>query len=298
VRSRGNVGHFRSDSSREHFLSVYRDALATLPPFAESADVPTSFGCVRIYRFDGPSGGAPVVLLPGRNASTPMWRANIPPLMKHRSLIAMDLLGEAGLSLQDKAIRGPADEAQWLDEALSELGLDAAHLLGVSIGGWTATNGAIRRPGHIASVTLLDPAITFAPVPAKAVLASLALFPPGVPEALRRRVLRWIAGGAEVDDAMPEAALISAGAQDFVISKAMPRLFTDNQLRSLDRPVLALIAGRSVMLDPARAAARARRLLPQGQIEVWPHASHAINGEYPDEIATRAHRFWDEVEPA
>jgi pimeloyl-ACP methyl ester carboxylesterase len=76
----------------------------------------------------------------------------------------------------------------------------------------------------------------------------------------------------------------------------MPRVFSDEQLRSLDLPVLALIAGRSVMLDPARAAARARRLLPRGQVEVWPDASHAINGEYPHEIAQRAHRFWDEVD--
>ncbi len=256
----------------------------------------TSFGSVRAYRFDGPSDGPPVVLLPGRNASTPMWRVNIAPVMKRRTLIVVDLLGEAGLSHQNRPIAGADDEAQWLDDALAGLGLDRAHLLGVSIGGWTATNCAIRRPGRIASVTLLDPAMTFAPVPAKAVLASLALFPPGVPERLRRRVLSWIAGGSDVDDSLPEAALIAAAAKDFVISKAMPRMFTDEQLRSLDRPVLTLIAGRSVMLDPARAAARARRLLPRGQVELWPDASHAINGEYPDQIAQRAHRFWDEVD--
>jgi hypothetical protein len=47
----------------------------------------------------------------------------------------------------------------------------------------------------------------------------------------------------------------------------MPKSFTDDQLRSLDCPVLALIDGRSVMLDAARAAARARSLLPRGQVE-------------------------------
>ena len=231
--------------------------MADLPSVRESVDVSTSFGTVRAYRFEGPSSGPPVVLLPGRNASTPMWRVNIAPLLERRAVIAVDLLGEAGLSVQIRRITGADDEAQWLDDALAGLGLDGVHLLGVSIGGWTATNGAIRRPGRIASVTLLDPAMTFAPVPARAVLASLALFPPGVPEAARRRVLSWIAGGADVDDSLPEAALISAAAKDFVIRKAMPRMFTDAQLRSLDRPVLALIAGRSVMLDPARAAARA-----------------------------------------
>ena len=36
-------------------------------------------------------------------------------------------------------------------------------LMGVSIGGWTATNCAVRRPGRVTSLTLLDPAMTFAP---------------------------------------------------------------------------------------------------------------------------------------
>ena len=33
-----------------------------------------------------------------------------------------------------------------------------AHLVGFSYGGWIAMNQAIRAPGRVASVTLLDPA--------------------------------------------------------------------------------------------------------------------------------------------
>jgi pimeloyl-ACP methyl ester carboxylesterase len=291
----GGVGHFRSAAARAHFLDVYRTGMAELPPFTESCDVSTSFGAVRAYRFDGPV-GPPVLLLPGRNASTPMWRANLPGVLKGRTAYCVDLLGEAGLSVQDRPITGPDDQAQWLDETLAGLGLDAVHLMGVSIGGWTATNCAVRRPGRVASLTLLDPAMTFARIPVKTALVSGALFAPGVPEALRRRVLRWIAGGADADDSVPEAALISAGSNDFVLRSAMPKVFTDDQLRSLDIPVLALLAGRSVIHDASRAAARARNLLPHGQVELWPDASHAINGEFPDRIADSAHRFWDRVD--
>jgi pimeloyl-ACP methyl ester carboxylesterase len=63
-------------------------------------------------------------------------------------------------------------------------------------------------------------------------------------------------------------------------------------------PVLALIAGQSVMLDAALATSRARCLLPRGQIELWADASHAINGEYPFEIAERAAAFWADVDAA
>jgi pimeloyl-ACP methyl ester carboxylesterase len=224
-----------------------------------------------------------------------MWRANLPGVLSSRTAYCIDLLGEAGLSVQDRPITGPDDQAQWLDETLAGLGLDAVHLMGVSIGGWTVTNCAVRRPGRVASLTLLDPAMTFARIPVKTALMSVALFAPGVPEALRRWVLRWIAGGADADESVPEAALISAGSNDFILRSAMPKVFTDDQLRSLHVPVLAFIAGRSVIHDAKRAAARARNLLPNGKIELWADASHAINGEYPDEIAAASQRFWDDV---
>ena len=292
--ARNGLGAFVSESAFEHFLGAYRAGMATLPPF-ELFDVPTSFGTVRAYRFAGPDSGAPVVLLPGRNASTPMYRTNLGPLLQQRTVYAIDLLGEAGLSVQHKPIRGAPDQAQWLDETLAGLGLETAHLLGVSMGGWTAANCAVHRPGRIASLTLLDPVFTFTGIPVKAVLASVALFAPGVPEAWRRRVHSWIAGGADLQAAASESALIDAGAKDFTLRTPAPKMFTEEQLRGLDVPVLALIAGRSVMLDPKRAVARARELLARGEVELWADASHAINGEYPDEIARRAGRFWDEV---
>ncbi|KUI20711.1 carboxylesterase [Mycobacterium lehmannii] len=292
----GRVGNFKGDRARRHFLEVYRAAMAELPEVAESHDVATSFGSVRVYRFAGPPDLTPVVLLPGRNASVPMWRGNIPLLQRHRPVIGIDLLGEAGLSVQEKPITGPDDEAHWLDEAFAGAGLDRVHLMGVSIGGWTAANYAARRPGRAASLVLLDAVFTFAPVAVKAVLASPALFLPGVPENLRRRVLRWISGGADIDEAATEAALISSGSTDYTVRKAMPKMITDEQLGSLVIPVLALIGGRSVMHDADRAAQRARRLLPRGQVEVWPGASHAINGEYAVEITERAVDFWADAD--
>lgn len=290
---RGGLGAFVSDAAFEHFLGTYRAGMAALPQF-ELFDVPTSFGSVRAYRFAGPDAGAPVVLLPGRNASTPMYRGNLGPLLQRRTVYGIDLLGEAGLSVQHRAIRGGADQAQWLDEALAGLELDKAHLLGVSIGGWTAVNYAVHRPRRTASLTLLDPVFTFTGIPAKAMLASVTLFAPGVPESWRRRVHSWIAGGSDMAGAEIESALIDAGAKDFTLRTPMPQLFTDDQLRRLDVPVLALIAGRSVMLKPERAVVRARELLARGQVELWADASHAINGEYPEEIARRAGQFWDD----
>jgi pimeloyl-ACP methyl ester carboxylesterase len=286
------VGHFRSAAARAHYLDAYRAGMAGLPRVAESLDVPTSFGIVRVHRFDGPTDAMPVVLLPGRGAATPMWRANLPALVGSRAVYCVDLLGEAGLSVQTRPIAGADDQARWLDETLAGLGLTSVHLLGASIGGWAAINHAARLPGRVASLLLLDPVQTFARIPVKALLATAAMLSPGVPAVVRARVLRWLGGGADVDDSVREARLIAAAMVDFVLRLPPPGLIDDGRLRTLDVPVLAVLAGRSVMLDSDRAAAKARKVLPHARIEVWPDASHAINGEFPERVAKRAAALW------
>jgi pimeloyl-ACP methyl ester carboxylesterase len=309
VGRRGRVSSFRSDAARERFLEAYRRAMDRLLVPDATFDVPTTFGTVRAYRFDGPAGVSspvapllpagrtrPVVLLPGRTASTPMWDANVAGLLAHRTVFGVDLIGEPGLSVQRRPLTGGEDQAQWLDELLTGLGLESVHLMGVSFGGWSAVNYAVRRPGRAASLTVLDPVMTFAPVPVRTMLALIPVSVPSTPDALRRRVLRWLAGGADVDDSAPVAAMIAAATAGFTVRQPAPIRFTDDRLRSIDVPVLAVIAGRSVIHDGKRAAAHARKTLRHGQVELWPAASHAINGEYPDEIATVAATLWDEVD--
>lgn len=298
IAARDDVGHFRSARAFAQFLTRYRTGFAELPKLAQLADVPTRFGVVRSYRFaaDHPEPGPPVLLLPGRNAPTPVYATNLPPLLRHRDVYCIDLLGEPGLSVQTRPITSADDQAQWLGDTVAGLGLEHVHLCGISIGGWAAVNYAVRCPGRAASLTLLDPAMTFDRIPIPMLVASIAMVAPGVPEFLRRRVLRWISGGADIDAEAAVAELIDSGTSDFVLKMPPPVRFTDEQLQRLHIPVLVFFAGRSVVLRAEKAAAHAQKLLPHSQIELWPQASHAINGEYPEEIAERAQRFWDQVD--
>lgn len=184
------LGHFVDASGYARFVAAYRAGMARLPQIARSFDVPTRLGSVRAYRF-GACGGVPLLLLTGRGGSTPLWRANLTSLLSRRSVYCIDLLGEPGMSVQDKPITGPQDHADWLEDVMAGLNLGAVHVVGLSIGGWAAVNHAIRYPCRVRSLVLLDPALTFAPLTWKMVLVSLGSVIPGTPQAIRNRLLSW-----------------------------------------------------------------------------------------------------------
>ncbi|WP_260635102.1 alpha/beta fold hydrolase [Streptomyces angustmyceticus] len=294
--ARRRIGAFRDAEAFERFAGVYREAMDALPRPDEQRDVRTASGTVRVYRF-GTGERTPLVLMPGRQSCTPLWRANLPALMgSGRPVYAVDGLGEPGCSVQSAPLTSGAAQAAWIDETLGRLGLLRAHVLGVSIGGWLAVQVALHRPGRIASVTVLDPASTFAPLTWKMLVVSLGSVLPGMPEGLRNRLLGWISGGIDHADAHIEGRLIASGMRDFKVAFPPPARPGDGELRTLGTPLLALIAGRSIVHDPHRAASRARTL-PAATVEVWPGASHAISGEYPERIAERVEAFLREKFP-
>ena len=116
------VGHFASASDKDRFMAAYRTAMAALPNPSQTRDIRTTFGIVRVYRFTGAhDADAPLVLLPGRAAPTPVWADNLPGLLALRSVYTIDLLGEPGMSIQDRPITDDADQAAWLHEVLAQL---------------------------------------------------------------------------------------------------------------------------------------------------------------------------------
>jgi pimeloyl-ACP methyl ester carboxylesterase len=54
----------------------------------------------------------------------------------------------------------------------------------------------------------------------------------------------------------------------------MPTVFSDNELRAMRVPTLLLIGDNEVISDPAKALARARRLIPDFHGDLVPLSSH------------------------
>ena len=284
LRTPSPVGHWNSAASEDRFLAAYDRAFEDLPDPAETLDIRTDYGVVRVYRFEGTGTSAhPLLLLPGRSSATPVWAANLPGLLTIGDVYTVDLLGEPGRSIQERPITSDEDQAVWLDQTLDALPTDKVHLVGLSIGGWTAANLALHDSTHLATLTLIDPAQTFADIPWSTAIRALPAAVPWLPKSWRDSFNSYTAGGAEVED-VPVANMIEAGMQGYSLKLPQPTRITDERLATLDVPVLAIIAGRSVMHDAQEAVATAEKTLPDGTVRLYPDASHAVNGEYPERL--------------
>jgi pimeloyl-ACP methyl ester carboxylesterase len=291
LRDVSPVGHFSSAEHAHRFDRAYSEAMEELPEGAQSLDVRTDFGIVRLYRFDAKEppgvasrGEVPLVLVPGRASASPVWADNIESLRTIGPLYLIDLLGEPGESVQSRPIDTDADQAAWLHQVLETLPEPEVHLVGYSIGGWTAANLAVHDSSRVASLTLIDPASTFADLPVELVVRSIPASVPWLPKSWRDDFASYTAGGAPVEDE-PIAQLIEAGMQGYRIKLPAPTRFSDAELASIEAPTLVIIAGESVMHDPEDAAATAERALVDATVLTYDGASHAVNGEEPKRLA-------------
>ena len=290
LRSPSPVGHWDSAEGQDRFMAAYDEAFEGMPPVAEVLDVRTDYGLVRAYRFDGAGQGEPTVLLPGRSSASPVWADNLPSLLDVGDVYTIDLLGEPGMSVQERPITSDAEQAEWLDQALAELAGERFHLVGLSIGGWTAVNLALHHPDRVQAVTVIDPVFVFDDMPLGTVVRSIPAAFPWLPKGWRDSFTSYTAGGAETED-VPVADMIEAGMQHYRLRLPQPARISEERLGALRVPVLAIIAGESVMLDPATAVDTAERALPDATVRLYGDASHAVNGEYPERIAGDIARF-------
>ncbi|WP_431042459.1 alpha/beta fold hydrolase [Streptomyces sp. P1-3] len=270
------MGRFTGVEARGRFLDAYDRAMEHWPSPREERDIETRFGSTRVH-VHGEGDGIPLVLLPGQNATPAVWASSVAAFAEGRPVLAVDRVGEPGYSSQTAPIRTADDTAAWLEEVLTGLGADRAHLVGHSYGGWVALNHAVRAPGRVASLTLADPVGALAPLRPGFVLGAVAALLSGSERFQRRWFTRLVGDPGE----SPEAA----EAQTRVVLEAMrgyrgrlipPRRIGDEELRSVTAPVLLLMGGDSRATDARRAEARARRLLPDARTEIVRGAGHAI----------------------
>lgn len=98
--------------------------------------------------------GEPLVLIPGFASGAWSWSWQQDELAKDFRVITFDPRGIAGSTINDGAEISIGNIADDVSELLDALGIDAAHILGISFGGFVAQEFALKYPQKVKKLVL------------------------------------------------------------------------------------------------------------------------------------------------
>lgn len=269
---------FRSADTRAEFDSKYDAILRTWPVPYESRRVTTAFGTTHVV-VSGAESAPPLILLHGATATAMMWQPVIAALSESHRCFCVDTITEPSRSQPTQLCRGVPRLVDWLRELLVGLDVGSAQVVGMSYGGWLATNLAIHAPGVVERLVLLCPAATLAPLTPEFYVRMLSCGLLRSPE-LGRRFMRWMSVTPDIATD-PTADLIITSLVSCRLLRANatpPTVLPDAALRSIVAPTTVLIGDREVIYrrGPHDALARAQRLIPTVRTQLIPDASHMV----------------------
>ena len=261
---------YRSEAGRQIVEGLYRKALQRWPVPSAHLVVPTRAGDTFVVA-SGDAHASPLVLFHGSGANSAAWIRDVAEWSRQFRVYAVDMIGEPGLSVAARPSFESDEYAAWLDDVWKGLGLTAASVVGVSLGGWLALDYAIRRPHRVASLSLLSPTgigSRNAGFMIKAGLLSLL----GV-QGLRKSV-KLVAGR----DDIPPPLIVD---MTTVFRHFRPRwerlpIRTDGELAALATAVQVIVGGKDVMIRSNETRDRMRRLVPNLQLTYLEDEGHLL----------------------
>lgn len=268
---------YKSEAGAREIEARYREFLSRWPVPNRQFTVPTREGDTFIVAC-GPESAPPLLLFHGSGANATAWLADIAAWSAHFRVYAVDMIGEPGLSAPSRPPLGSDAFALWLDDVLAPLSLAGASIVGVSLGGWLALDYATRRPERVEKLALMCPAGIGRQK--NFLLKALPLMLLG--SWGNRKVREMVFGRAPAQTSPGQSQM-----RDFMVlifKYFRPRvvkipIFSDDALKRLTMPVLAIVGGKDVMLDSAGTRERLARVLPHADICFLPDARHYIPGQ-------------------
>jgi pimeloyl-ACP methyl ester carboxylesterase len=267
---------YRSPGGEQAIKERYRQFLKHWPVANQHLRIPTREGETFVIA-SGPETAPAVILLHGTAFNSTMWMGDITAWSQNFRVYAVDIIGDAGLSAPSRPSYASDAHALWLDDVLLGLGVEKACFVGISLGGWIALDYATRRAERVMSVVLIAPGG----------LASKNVLPWALPLLLlgkwgRRKMAEKISGPASANPSPVEKALSEFLA--VVFKNMRPRRkslpdFSDESLKRLTMPLLAILAGKDVFVDSQRARERLERTVVKSRIHLLPNSHHSITNQ-------------------
>jgi pimeloyl-ACP methyl ester carboxylesterase len=252
-----------------------------------------------MLRYVRSGSGPTVVLVHGFGESLLAWRAVFDQLARSADVIALDL---PGFGLSSKPPSGYATDSLAADVlgALTALGVRRAILVGHSMGGAVVFAAALRDPGRVRALVLVDPALVGTPAPVSEARRSDSARGSAAPliaeyEALRTRFAAphdpdWL---AETDSARAYAPADDPayrGAVAAVLREFDFAYLTDERVDAWRLPTLVLW-GEFDEIFPLEEGRRLAGRLKGATFEVVPRSWHRPHVERPAQTAAAIERF-------
>jgi pimeloyl-ACP methyl ester carboxylesterase len=279
------ISVYKTLEGRTQYLAAYNDCLRLWPVSYTSCFVSTIYGQIHVITC-GSKDAFPLVLLHGGYASATMWFANIADLSASYRVYALDTIGEPGMSEPATPTSSREACADWIIQALDSLGIETAHVVGLSRGGWLALNLALRAPRRVASLALLSPAASFIRLtPFFRMLAAGLIRIPNK-GLLKAALYSWVAPGFVINELFTRQFVLGLYHWNWAVNRkgysgVMPTEFSVEELDKLRMPIL-MLTGDHDRLNPLRAIQRALQTIPHLETAIVPQAGHMLSMEQPD----------------
>ncbi len=247
--------------------------------------------------------GSPLVLIHGLGSAKTVWALVTPALATSFDVIAVDLPGHGKTPWVAGTAMDPRALADSVRATLDGLGIQKAHLVGNSLGGWTALELAAASPDRVASVIALAPAGMRDKALEKIALSFrinryLARgLRPLLPTMLKYERLRalgfarnspvWRTWSLETCRDAAEA-MASAPGYDAALQGILRRV-ADCALRIPSTIPLTVVFGDTDTVLPP-STSQSRKYMPaHGRWIEWERCGHGVQLDYPDRVVELVH---------
>jgi pimeloyl-ACP methyl ester carboxylesterase len=200
------------------------------------------------------------------------WLPDIPALVQGYRVVAVDLIGDAGLSAPSRPDYASGAYATWLSEVLDVLRIQQCAIAGLSLGGWVGMEFATTHP------ELVDQLILLAPGGLAAVNHAFLVKQQSQPD--HAATMRAVMGDMEPGSVMAKAfEFMILIAENFVPRYDPLPVFTPERLGRLTMPTLVVYGEHDNLLDAPASLANARAGIPEVTTVTLPGVGHAVVGQ-------------------
>ena len=147
---------YKSEEGYKKMMSWYNRVKDEISVDHESIFADTRFGKTHII-LAGKENQKSMLLIPGVAGCAPLWRHQINAFSEHFRVLAIDIVGQPGKSAANPPSVFNDDFTDWLEDIIHSLNLEKPHIVGVSTGGTTAMDMAIRKPHLIDKTVMCGP---------------------------------------------------------------------------------------------------------------------------------------------